>query len=160
MLPPAYQLSWSRNDTLPEHQLLYLAASEQADKETVKEKLEQFGEKFKSKVEKEPFTWNGIATIKKENGSFDIENQLLKMEGLASVSAHRVIRENVEHSMLVGDRQMTSHQLAQRISVGKKRPYIVLVGWILFVLALIAIVFLLYKNGFNPLSSGLQMKAS
>lgn len=160
MLPPSYELNWSRNDTLPEHQLSYLAAIAQADKETVKEELEQFGEKFRTKVENEPFTWKGIATIKKENGSFDIEHQLLKVDGLASVAAHRVIRENAEHSMLVGDRQMTSHQVAHRISTGKKRSYAVLVGWILFVLTLVAIVFLLYKNGFNPLSSGLRMKAS
>jgi hypothetical protein len=160
VLPPAYQLSWSKNDSLPEHQLSYLASSVQANREKIKEELEQFGRKFKTKVEKEAFTWNGIGTIKKDSGALEIENELLKIDGLEAVAANKIMRENAAHSMLVGDRQMTSHQAAHNLNKGRKRSYVVLIGWILFVLTLIAIVFILYKNGFNPLSSGLRMKSS
>jgi hypothetical protein len=160
MLPPAYQLNWSNNDFLPEHQLSYLASSVQVDREKLREELEQFGRKFKTKVEKEAFTWNGIGTIRKDNSSLDIENEMLNIDGLEAVSANRVMRENAEHSMLVGDRQMTSHQVAHGLGRDRKKSYIVLIGWILFILTLIAIIFLLYKNGFNPLSSGLRMKSS
>jgi hypothetical protein len=161
ILPPGFHLNWNKNDSLPEHQLSYLAASVQADKEMVREELEQFGKKFKIKVEKETFVWNGIGAVKKNNGSVDVEGQLLKIDGLQAIAAHRVMRENVEHNMLVGDRQMTSQQVTHTLNrEAKKKNYIVLIGWILFFLALLAIVFILYKNGFNPLSSGLQMKAS
>jgi len=159
ILPPGFHLNWSKNDSLTEHQLSYLAASVQADKEMVREELELFGKRFKTKVEKEPFTWKGIGTIKKEDGSFDIENQLLKIDGLETVAAQRVMRENAEHSVLVGDRQMTSQQVTHTLSrEAKKKNYIMLIGWIIFFLALLAIIFILYKNGFNPLSSGLQME--
>ena len=160
MLPPAYRLSWSENDSLPEHQLSYLAYSAQADREKVKADLEQFGRRLKTKVEKGVFTWNGIGTLRKDNSVVGIENELLKIDGLEAVAAHKVMREHAEHSVLVGDRQMTSHQVAHRLNSRKGKSYVVLIGWILFLLTLIAIVFLLYKNGFNPLSSGLRMKSS
>jgi hypothetical protein len=161
VLPPEFLLNWSHNDSLPEHQLSYLAASVKADKEAVRDELEQFGGKFKTKIEKESLSWKGIGTLKKDNGVVVIEKELLQPEGLNAVPAHRILRENVEHSMLVGDQQMTSQQVTDSLSQGdKKRSYIVIIGWILFALTLLAIVFLLYKNGFNPLSSGLKMKAA
>lgn len=160
VLAPKFLLNWNHNDSLPEHQLSYLAASVKADKEAVRDELEQFGGKFKTKIEKEAFSWRGVGVLRKDNGAVVIE-ELLPVEGFDAVPAHRVLRENVEHSMLVGDQQMTSQQVTDSLSQSdKKRSYMVLIGWILFVLTLLAIVFLLYKNGFNPLSSGLKMKAA
>ncbi len=161
MLPPAFRLSWTSSDFLPEHQLSYLAAASRADKEKTRAELDQFGQGFYSKLEKQTFTWNGIGTVKKENGSVHVAKEFLQVDGWEVVPAHKVVREHAEHSMLVGDRQMTSQQVADTLGKGgKKRSYVVLIGWILFVLTLLAIIFLLYKNGFNPLSSGLKMKTS
>ena len=161
VLPPKFLLNWNHNDSLPEHQLSYLAASVKADKDAVRDELAQFGGKFKAKIEKETLSWKGIGTLKKDNGVVVIGKELLQAEGLNAVPAHRILRENVEHSMLVGDQQMTSQQVTDSLSQSdKKRSYIVIIGWILFVLTLLTIVFLLYKNGFNPLSSGLKMKAA
>lgn len=161
VLPPKFLLNWNHNDSLPEHQLSYLAASVKTDKEAVRDELEQFGKKFKTKVERETFSWKGIGTLKKDNDTVVIEKEWLQADGLDAVPAHRILRENVEHSMLVGDQQMTSQEVTDSLTTSdKKRSYVVIIGWILFILALLAIVFLLYKNGFNPLSSGLKMKAA
>lgn len=161
VLPPKFLLNWNHNDSLPEHQLSYLAASVKTDKEAVRDELEQFGKKIKTKVERETFSWKGIGTLKKDNDTVVIEKEWLQADGLDAVPAHRILRENVEHSMLVGDQQMTSQEVTDSLTTSdKKRSYVVIIGWILFILALLAIVFLLYKNGFNPLSSGLKMKAA
>jgi hypothetical protein len=160
ILPPSFRLNWNNSDALPEHQISYIAATINADKESIKQDLDLFGKKFKSQVQKQPFNWNGIGTIKADNGTIDIDNEI-KVDGLESVAAHKLLRENAQHQVLVGDQEMTSQQVAHSLSqTGKKKAYVVWIGWILFILTLLAIAFILYKNGFNPLSSGLKTKAS
>lgn len=161
MLPPSFVLNWNNSDTLSEHQLAYLSAVAQSDKQKMQEELEVFGKKFKSKIQTSSFNWNGIATIKADNGSIAIENDLLQIEGWQAVPAHKIMREHADHNMLVGDEQTTSQQMTSRLGKRRtKKSYAVLIGWIVLVLALLAIVFLLYKEGFNPLSSGLKMKVA
>jgi len=159
ILPPSFHLNWNNNDVLTDHQLSYLAASVRSNKEKVRQELDVLGKRMKSNVQKKYFNWNGIATIKSSNGSIDVERNLLSADGLEAVPAHKIIRENAAHNILVGDRQMTSQQMGQALSKeAGKRSYVVVIGWVLFFLALLAIIFLLYRAGFNPLGSGLKMK--
>jgi len=160
--PPSFRLNWNGNDTPPEHQLSYLAASIQSDKQKIREELDSFGRKLKRKVQKESFTWNGVGTVSKEAGGIAIEDRYLRIDGLEAVAAHKLIRENAEHNILVGDHEVSSRQTRQILPawVAGQKSYAVLIGWILFLLTLLAIIFILYKNGFNPLSSGLQTKAT
>jgi hypothetical protein len=161
VLPPSFSLNWHNNDALPEHQVHYLASSFDSDPESIKTKLDQFGKMFSTRVRKEPFAWNGIGNLRGTEGNITIEQYPMLIEGLGPVGAHKVIRENVEHNMLVGDRQMTSQQVTDSLSKpGKKRSLAVLIGWILLIITILAIVYILYRNGFNPLSSGLTLKAS
>jgi hypothetical protein len=159
--PPSFRLDWNQNDLLTDHQLCYLADSIRSDKEKVREELESFGKKLRTEVRKESFNWRGIGTLTGENDAIAVDEGFLKMDGLTVVPAHKLIRENVEHSVLVGDQQMTSQQVADTLTKGsKKRSYKLMIGWILFFLALAAIVFILYRNGFNPLASGLKLKTT
>ena len=161
LVPPSFTLNWNNSDVLSDHQVQFLANSINSDLESIKSELDQFGKKFSYRMRKEPFTWNGIADLKGSDSSIAIEQQSLVMDGLAAVPAHKVIRENVEHSMLVGDHQMTSQQVTDTLArPARKRSIAVLVGWILLILTILAILFILYRNGFNPLSSGLKMKAA
>jgi hypothetical protein len=161
LVPPTYSLNWNKNDVLSEHQLHFLAYSISTNPESIKTELEQFGKKFSMRVRKAPFTWNGIAQLKGTDGTIIIEQQPFVIEGLGPVPALRVLRENVEHSMLVGDHQMTSQQVTDSLArPARKRSIAVLVGWILLIITILTILFILYRNGFNPLSSGLKMKAT
>jgi hypothetical protein len=159
ILPPSFHLNWNNNDVLTDHQLSYLAASARLDKEKIKNELDSLGQSLKIKFQRKPFDWKGIGTIKHENGTIDVERNLLQVEGLNTVPAHKLIRENATHNMLVGDKQMTSHQMTDSLSKqSREKSYAVIIGWILFFVTLLAIIFLLYRNGFNPLASGLKMK--
>ena len=158
---PSFHLNWHGNDSLPEHQLSYLAACVQADKEKIREELDSFGKTFKKKVSHQAFSWNGVGTLSNKSGAVFIERENIKIVGLDAVPANKLIRENVQHSVLVGDHQMSSQQVTDTLaSPAKRKSYAVLIGWILFILAVLAIIFVLYKGEFNPLSSGLKMKAS
>jgi hypothetical protein len=157
ILPPSFRLHLHTDDFVPEHQVNYLATSIHKDGETVREELDSLGKRIKNKVQKQPFSLNGFGTISSVSNSISFNAEPVRVLGFDPVSAVRMIRENVEHSMLVGDQQMTSRQMTDTLSQsGKKRSYAVLIGWILFILALLAIAFILYKEGFNPLSSGLR----
>ncbi|HJW16355.1 MAG TPA: hypothetical protein VJ499_04515 [Flavisolibacter sp.] len=161
VLPPSFSLNWYNNDALPEHQLHYLASSFNADPESIKTRLDQFGKMLSTRVRKGSFTWKGIANLKGTGGNITIEQYPMNIDGLGPVGAHKVIRENVEHNMLVGDRQMTSQQVTDSLSKpANKRSMAVLIGWILLIITILAIVYILYRNGFNPLASGLRLKAS
>ena len=160
MLPPSFHLNWHNNDSLPDHQLSYLASFSDGDKNRTREELEMFGKRFKDRVKKQSFTWNGLATLRNEYGTIIIDEEI-GVDSLQPVSAQRVIRENVAHNVLVGDKEMTSHQVNEQIlKDDKKRTYILIIGWILFLVTLAIIFYLLYKGGFNPLSSGLRLKAA
>jgi hypothetical protein len=157
ILPPSFQLHLLADDFVPEHQVHYLATSIRRDSKSVREELDMLGKKIKSKVQKQPFSLNGFGTISSVSDSVSFSAEPVAVYGFEPVSAIRMIRENVEHSVLVGDQQMTSRQVTDTLSQsGKKRSNAVLIGWILFILALLAIAFILYKEGFNPLSSGLR----
>jgi hypothetical protein len=157
ILPPSFRLNWNNNDVLTDHQLSFLAASFHSNKEKIREELDAFGRKLQSNVQRKTFSWNGIAAIEAGNGKFEIERNLLQLDGLQAVPAHKIIRQNAEHRMLVGDQQMTSHQMTDAFSKKQeKRSYAIIFGWILLSLTLLAIIFLLYKSGFNPLASGLR----
>ncbi|MGN6399900.1 MAG: hypothetical protein ACTHMD_05570 [Flavisolibacter sp.] len=155
--PPSFRLNWNNNDVLTDHQLSYLAASFHSNKEKIREELDALGKRIQSNAQKKAFNWNGIAALQADNGKFEVERDLLQLDGLETVPAHKIIRQNVEHSMLVGDQQMTSQQMTDAFRKKQKRKsYAVVIGWVLFFLTLVAIIFLLYKSGFNPLASGLR----
>ena len=161
LIPPSFSLSWNNNDVLPEHQLDFLASCIQSDPDSIKTELDQFGKRLSAKVQKDSFDWNGIGRLRHDGGSIAIDQEPMTLQGLGSVPAHKVIRENVEHSMLVGDQQMTSQQVTDTLArPGKKRSITLLIGWILLIVTILAILFLLYRNGFNPLTSGLKMKVA
>jgi predicted nucleic acid-binding Zn ribbon protein len=81
------------------------------------------------------------------------------LEGLQPVPAQKVLRENVQHNMLVGDQEMTSQQVTDVLNrVESKRAWFMVLGWIVFILAVIAIIILLYMKKFQTTSTGLQLR--
>jgi hypothetical protein len=75
---------------------------------------------------------------------------------LPPVTAEKVIRQNVQHSMLVGDREMNSQQVNEVLArVEYKRPWFITLGWILLIVAVVAILIYLYMHDFQTSSTGL-----
>ena len=87
------------------------------------------------------------------------EPEEIRLVSLQPVPAQKVLRENVQHSMLVGDQEMTSQQVTDALhQVEYKRPWFIIAGWILFIIAAIAIIILFYTNNFQNTSTGLQTR--
>lgn len=159
--PPSYLLQLSKNESLSEHQLNYLAQFAQADIGKTWEELHEFGKKLRSRIQQNSFIWNGIGIIKIDSGKVFIDKELITVAGLETLKAHKLLRENVQHNMLVGDQEMTSKQVIDSLhKPDQKKSAVELIGWIALLIAVVTIFILLYNSGFNPLASGLKMKTS
>lgn len=153
--PPVYITRHSGEEKISDHQFQILANG----KENFRQEFISFGERLKRRIQRSPFYWKGFGTLRFASNQLLFEPEEIKLEALQSVSAQKVLRENVQHNMLVGDQEMTSQQVTEVLNkVEYKRPWFITFGWILFILALIAIVVLLYMKNFQTASTGLQTR--
>ena len=103
--------------------------------------------------------WKGVGTLEKTNEQI----KFLPEENLAvekSVTAEKIIREHAEHTMLVGEQEMTSTEMEELLTpvltIKKSRWWILplIIGIVVF--AFLAWYF--YKNGLEVSSLGNQEK--
>lgn len=155
ILPPTYRVLHQHTETVSDHQLGFFASLDSSSFESAHDKLKRLGKNIRQRAEHNGFTWKGIGALSLRNGSLNFEDQLLSIEGLGTVPAHKVLRENVEHSRLVGDHQTTAVQKSKN----RRRTWSLSLkwGWIILAIAVGLILFILIKNHFSPLGSGLKL---
>jgi len=153
---PVFITRHKRGDEVPDHQFHFFTNGV-VEKENFMLELFSFGERMKRKIQNSPFHWKGFGTLRYDSGGLLFEPDEMKLEALQPVPAQKVLRENVQHQVLVGDQEMTSEQVAEVLNtVEYKRPWFIIVGWLLFILALVAIIIYLYMNNFRTTSTGLK----
>jgi hypothetical protein len=141
---------------VPDHQLLFLCASG-APRERARADLFSFGEQLKSRIEKEDFCWNGFGSLRFKANELVFEPEFIRLESLQKIQAEKVMRQDAEHSMLVGDREMTSTEMITSLSLKfRRRSLVMVIGWILALIAFIAIIILLYLGKFQTTAAGLR----
>ncbi len=160
IIAPVFAMEFSSADTVSEHQYEYFTASLNQDRNTIISELLSFGEKLKEKLSGEPFEWKGLGTLKKRTGQIVFEPEDIRLPSYTAVAAQRVIRENASHKVLVGEREHSSEEMAERLQNVQltETSYLHLIGWIVLVLAIIAIIYLIYTGAFSSLSSGSNWK--
>ena len=153
ILPPSYTAELKGDETVPDHQLNFLSAALQQERESIHQNLDDLGLGLKEKVRGEGFEWNGIGTIRSSGGAITVP-----VAGLEPVPAERVLRQDAEHTVLVGDQEMTSTQIAGmregEVAGKRKRSIWMIIGWILLILSILAIVFVLYQGKFRIGATG------
>lgn len=153
---PAYLTRYFPGQEVTDHQYNFFASAGM-EKERLMQELFLFGEKLKRKIQTSPFYWKGFGTLKCISSEVLFEPDEIVIEGLQPVPAQKVLRENVQHNMLVGDQEMTSQQVTEALThVEYKRPWFIIAGWVLLIVATIAIIIFLYMNNFRTTSTGLQ----
>lgn len=144
------------DDEIPDHQFHFFKKGGD-EKENFLQELFLFGEKMKRHIQNSPFHWKGFGTLRYTSNELLFEPDEIRLEGLQPLPAQKVLRENVRHNMLVGDQEMTLQQVTEVLNkVEYKRPWFIIVGWILLTLAAIAIIIFLYLKNFQTTSTGLQ----
>jgi hypothetical protein len=153
---PTFVTHHRKDDEIPDHQFHFFTEKE-SEKENFMQDLFLFGERMKKRIQNSPFHWKGFGTLRYTANELLFEPDTIKLEALQPIPAQKILRENVQHNMLVGDQEMTSQQVTEVLNkVEYKRPWFITVGWILFILAVITIIIFLYMKNFQTTSTGLQ----
>jgi len=156
LLPPQFQVRFSEDGWLTKHQLWYFSSQLHSDEETTRTSLEEVGAQLKKDIEQDAFVWKGIGTFRYANEKLQFEPQEHETI-LQPVPAERVLRERVQHSVLVGDQVVLSDGLTEVSKEAERhRNWSLIAGWSIVVLSLFFLLFFLYQHQFNPTASGLR----
>jgi hypothetical protein len=156
--PPQFTLRFSEDGWLTKHQLWYFGTLLEANETGTREALQDAGLQMRKAIERAAFTWNGLGTFTYIDHKIQFEPQLQEPV-LQPVAAERVLREGVQHSVLVGDQVVFSNGTSEVIEQDvKHRNWAMVAGWAAVVLAIFFIVFYLYQHHFQSTATGLQNK--
>lgn len=154
VLPPTFMAEVTAEEAVPDHQMDFLALALEKEKDEVWQALRQTGEQLHRQISNGGFDWKGIGLLRQSKEAVQVS-----LPGLNPVRAERVLRQDAEHAVLVGDQQVISSQMATlQGGIGEaaegERSVLVVIGWILLVLSVAYIVFILYQNKFKLSSTG------
>ncbi len=114
-------------------------------------------------------TWKGIGVFTRElNGEISFEQLHSAYELYPTVAAERVVRSSVNHAILVGDKEKTTHEMTEYFNEDKKPPTTTAefqiswkkFAWVLATLALVLLIFHVSRNGFRWGSIGNRKSVS
>lgn len=158
--PPHPAVQFSQEVTLSQHQVNLLANELGYEEQNFREKLEALGNSIRKRLQSEPFVWRGVGVLEEDEGGIHFRTTQ-KLPG--PVTAKRIIRENVQHSVLIGDRQMevvpeneTEATDLYASDAPEKRSWVVILGWVAVLLAVVFLLYHLYGQHWSPTASGLQ----
>lgn len=156
--PPTTEIRYKEEGSLPDTQLEYLQEEWGTDGTTAEQRLQQFGRQLKDRLAGGSFTWPGIGVLHYRQNRIDLEAAPLVR--LTPVEAHKVIRENAQHTVLIGEQEVQSGDVPGYIQeTTRKRSVLVIIGWVLLALAILFLIYHFYTEGFRPESAGTRTKA-
>ena len=154
--PPSYVVEIKSEDDIPDHQLQFLSGLANSEKDALKNELRSFGDRVQREINNGGFHWEGLGLIKS-----DTQTIAVAAPSLQPLVAERVIRQDAKHTVLVGDREVSTAHVTERNAdeqtSTKKRDVYVLIGWILLLLSLVAIALLLYLGKFGVNAAGSKL---
>jgi hypothetical protein len=157
--PPSYLVEFRKEEEITDHQIRFLDDVLKKGKENVQRDLRFFGDKLQEKINGPGFEWEGLGTVNRSTQSIP-----LQIGALEAVPAQKVIRQDADHKVLVGDQHMTSTQIAELRSgnelARRKRSIYVIIGWIMLVLSILFIAIYLYLGKFRVSSTGSKVAPS
>ena len=161
LLPPSYHFRFNRYFDTPDKEFFaYLAIQENlADYEAIR-RYNEWAYELRSMIRSDnPVTLDKIGVLRKDHSGeilFDAERPVSIY--YEPVPAHRVIRHQAKHTVLVGDRELSNQQAAEYLqeeTIVEKESWWIY-AWILVAISLIILFFHFYKNGFNSNAMGNQ----
>lgn len=162
LVAPQVQVEFSRQVAVGDHQIQTLAYAFNNDLEVVEEQLTRFGEALRSRLQHQPFAWQGVGKLELEGAHIYFEPQQRADALLEPVPAHRVLRENAQHTVLVGDQEMqrTSEDYESELQhqEAPRRSLVVILGWVAVLLSLAFVIYHLYISNWAPSATGLRQK--
>jgi hypothetical protein len=155
IIPPAYHYRFDRYFDAPDKDFFtYLAAQREiADYEAIRW-YNEWAYDLRNKLRtQEEVKWENVGTLRTDvSGEVIFEPQQDLVSFLDPVPAERVIRSNAQHTMLVGDREVTNTDMTDYLN--EEPVYVEKESWwiyalILATVAALVIFFHFFQNGVN-----------
>lgn len=139
----------------------WLAVKLNVSKEDAVIRYDDFCDGLKTDIQQgKTVRWEGLGTLEKINNRviFTAESSVATL--FTGVTAKKVLRENVSHNVLVGERETTSEEMRARLTSKKSRSGVgVKIAWIVLLVALIFLAVYFLRNGCNVNALGNQTKS-
>lgn len=152
--PPAYSVALHHGLAAPSKNVFsWLASVLAISEQDALTRFNNFALDIKNKViAGDTLQWNGMGTLSKGMaGEIRFEASLKDMKAGMPVAAIKVIRQQVEHTVRVGEQQKTSSQMIQWLAPAQqKKKY----GWgMALVAGLLAFIFIVLYFSANPFTA-------
>lgn len=100
--------------------------------------------------------WEGVGVLKRDKtGNLKLDPYTIALQTEQPIHADKVIREKFEHTVLVGEREKSSVEMAEYFAVdAPKRNYAWIIAVVLTILAVMFIGWYFSVKGFNPSTAG------
>jgi hypothetical protein len=122
------------------------------------ETIEVLGKRLHDRLQSDVVVWPGVGKMEHVNKKISFYPESPVFPGLQAIPAHKVLRQNVAHTVLRGETEGLSSDEQTKGQEAKKISLVVIAGWIILFLAVGYITFHLYQHSFSPLSSGSRFK--
>lgn len=160
--PPAYTVALHHGQVQPAVSLYsWLAEAFEISERDAVIRFNDFAYELKEQVQQgKKLVWEGLGILSKGLAG-EIRFEPSPREKLAGepVPAVKVIRENAEHTMRVGEQEMTSSKMIELLNpVRRKRSRWWIAAVVLLLLAIAFIIWHFYKNSSGNSSAGNQRK--
>jgi len=160
--PPAYTIALHHGNATPSKKVFnWLSDVFNISERDALSRFNDFAFELRDKVMSgDKLQWDGIGTLSKGlAGEIRFDASLKGMSIGEPISANKVIRENAEHTVRVGEDQKTSKEMIEWLSAAEeKKSYWWAAALIIGLLAFVFIAWYLSSNGLNTRSTGNQQK--
>ena len=158
--PPSYRFRFDKYFDAPDKDFFtFLATHKNIPEYEAIKQYNEFAYDLRNRIRREQkFTWPDIGILSKEmSGEIHFESSSLNTF-LPPVKATRVIRQDVQHPILVGDQEMTTQDMSEMLS---EETYVEKESWwtyalIFFAIALCLLFFHFFRYGWGLVSAGGQ----
>lgn len=163
-LAPGYNFVMDSSNDKPSKKLFdWLSDSLQISEWEAIRRVNEFSFDLKNKIASTgEVNWDHVGVLhRNETGNIVLDSLTIVSEAEGPVVAEKVIRENVQHTMLVGERERTSSEMEMLLleSGGKKKKDW---GWMISIILVIILVMFIgiyfSEKGLKPSSAGNQGK--
>ena len=160
--PPAYSIALHHSNASPSQRIFsWLSDIQNIPERDALSRFNDFAFELRNKIMSgEKLQWDGIGTLSKGlAGEIRFEAALKGMTLGTPVTANKVIRENAEHTVRVGENHKTSTEMMEYLNPADgKRSYWWAAALIIGLLAFVFIAWFFSTKGLNTSSAGNQQK--
>lgn len=155
--PSYYFVLDHENDTPSKKLFDWLASSKGVSEWDAIKSVNDFSFSLKNSISQVgQANWEGVGILKRDkNGNLKLDPGTITLQTEQPVHAEKVIRDKFEHTVLVGEREKSSVEMAEYFAGNApKKNYAWIIAVVLTILAFMFIGWYFSQKGFNPSAAG------